>query len=208
LKTRSQWQRHNCFKYVSPDDYYYLSCKPSEKSVYGWGTADDYYSCPWKYIEFFKNMNLDYDWYVFIDDDAFVFPDRMYKTLSRFDKSESFYIGLRMGHLENLEFMSGGAGFVLSNKAYNLVKNYIRTSNMNIVQKIRDHMVHGDVSMGQWVHNINEINPNSIKLNSEHIRFSYLPHQNDSDLYICETFHYLKEKEQYDFYGKLVKTLQ
>ena len=206
LDTRSKWQRENCFSTISQNDYYFLSCKPSKNSVYGWNTIDTYDSCPLKYIEFFKNMDLNYDWYVFIDDDAFVFPDRMYNTLEKFDKTQSYYIGCKMGHLLNLEFMSGGAGFVLSNKAYNLVKNYIRNTDMLTVQKCRVEMNHGDVSMGQWVHNINELKQNSIQLKNDGISFSYNPHENDYWLHKCETFHYLKTEEQYKFYKTLIKS--
>jgi len=200
LPTRAKWQRDSCFFNTDPKNVYYLSGKGSE-GVYGWNTADDYTSCPTKYIEFFKNMDLDYDWYVFIDDDAFVFPKRMEKTLSKFDDG-SYYIGLLMGHLDNLQFMSGGGGFVLSRKAYNLVKEYIRAADMAAVQQQRPQMIHGDVSMGQWIHNINQIE-NRIKLRNDHISFSYNPHE-DWNLHICETFHYLKEKSQYDFYKQFV----
>lgn len=203
--TRCKWQRENCFKNIPASDYYYLSCSPDKDSIYGWGTSDDYYSCPLKYIAFFQNMNLNYDWYVFIDDDAFVFPDRMYKTLEKFDKLRSLYIGIQMSHLKNLTFMSGGAGFVLSHSAYNMVKTYVRNSDMVVVQQQRQEMGQGDVSIGQWISNINTASPNSITLSSTGIFFSYLPHQNDIDLHRCETFHYLKTEDQYILYGKLIK---
>lgn len=203
LNTRTKWQRECCFKNVDSSSYYYLSCKPGPNSVYGWNNDDNYESCPWKYIEFFKNMDLEYDWYVFLDDDAFIFPNRMFTTLSKIDKTQSYYIGCKMGHLENLEFMSGGAGFVLSKSAYLLVKQYVRKNDMKNVQNCREQMIHGDVSIGQWIRNINKIKEQSIILKNDEIHFSYLPHQNDIDLYRCETFHYLKTKEQYEFYGSL-----
>lgn len=204
LETRSRWQRECCFSNVSPNDYYFLSCKPGNNSVYGWNTIDTYESCPLKYIAFFKNMNLNYDWYVFIDDDAFVFPDRMYKALEKIDKSQSLYIGIVMSHLKNLDFMSGGAGFILSNTAYNLVKKYVRNTDMKIVQQHRTEMFYGDVSMGQWIHNINNKGKRLIELKPDILKLSYEPHQNEDELKTFLTFHYLKEESQYRFYKKLI----
>jgi len=198
LETRSRWQRECCFEGIQ--DYYYLSCKPGPNNVYGWGTADDYESCPYKYIAFFKNMNLEYDWYVFIDDDAFVFPSRMEKTLSKFDSKKPLYIGCEMGHLDNLIFMSGGAGFVLSNPTYKLLKKYVRSTDMKSVQACREQMIHGDVSIGQWIKNVG----GSVELVSQGIRFSYVKHESEEDLAECETFHYLKSEEDYLFYKKFI----
>jgi hypothetical protein len=93
LPTRATWLRENSLKYTNPSDYYFLSCKPGPNSVYGWNTADDYNSCPWKYIEFFRNMDLDYDWYVFLDDDAFVLTNRYRENLYKLDHTKSLYLG-------------------------------------------------------------------------------------------------------------------
>jgi hypothetical protein len=205
LPTRAKWLRENSFKYTNPSNYYFLSCKPGPGSVYGWNTADDYYSCPWKYIEFFRNMDLKYDWYVFLDDDAFVFPNRYRQNLSKIDHTKNLYVGQQMGHLENLVFMSGGATFSLSSGAYNLVKNYVRNNNMNEVQKIRDQMGHGDVSIGQWIKNINNsLRNNSITLLQSPFMLCANPHENEHQLKTSSTFHYLKTKEQYDLYGRYV----
>ena len=204
LETRSRWQREYCFSTISPNDYYFLSCKPSKNSVYGWNTIDTYESCPLKYIAFFKNMNLEYDWYVFIDDDGFVFPDRMYKALENIDKTHSLYIGCQMDHLKNLKFMSGGAGFILSNKAYKLVKQYVRNNNMTWVQRCRKEMEYSDVSMGQWIQNINHGGRNLIKLKPDILNLSYLPHQNEEELRTFLTFHYLKSESEYQLYRTLI----
>jgi hypothetical protein len=206
LPTRATWLRENSLKYVHPRNYYFLSCKPGPNSVYGWNTADDYNSCPWKYIEFFKNMDLDYDWYVFLDDDAFVFPDRYRRNLSKLDHKKNLYVGVPMAHLENLVFMSGGATFSLSRGAYNLVKNYIRNNNMGEVQKCRpSHMNHGDVSLGQWITNINNYGLGNIELLFAPFMLCYNPCENNDQLKKSSTFHYLKTKEQYQEYGKYVR---
>ena len=46
-------------------------------------------------IDFFKNMNIEnlYDWYIFIDDDTFVFHNRLIKLLENYNSNENYYIG-------------------------------------------------------------------------------------------------------------------
>jgi len=110
------------------------------------------------------------------------------------------YIGCQMGHLENLIFMSGGAGFVLSKPTYVLLKDYIRSTDMEAIKQTREQMIHGDVSVGQWIHNLSV----PVELISDRIRFSYLTHQSEEELTECETFHYLKSEEDYLFYKQLI----
>jgi hypothetical protein len=204
IDTRARWQRENCFFNVSPSDYYFLSCKSGENSVYGWNTIDTYESCPLKYIEFFKNMNLHYDWYVFIDDDTFVFPNRMYSALENIDKTQSLYTGIVLRHIKHLEYMSGGSGFILSNKAYNLVKQYVRTNDMIEVQKCRQEMLYSDVSMGQWIQNINRMGKPQIELKSHILKLLHKPHTTTHELHNYLTFHYLKDEKEYEFYKTLI----
>jgi hypothetical protein len=222
LQTRVLWQFQNCFKYINKKDCYYLSCKPSTLknnnnklllSIYGWNTSDDYRSCPDKYIAFFKNLNLDYDWFVFIDDDTFVFPLRINKFLSNFNENQNIYIGNILTHLREMEYMSGGAGFIISKPTYLLIKEFISTSPMSSIQKKYYEQFYGDVSFGIWVKLINE------KLNignktetetekKEPIRlvhssyFNQNNHNSIEQLKTDITFHYVTTKEKFEFYNK------
>jgi hypothetical protein len=127
LKTRAQYQRNTFLKLVDPKDVFFLSSKMDfQNRVYGWDTTDDYASCPIKYLEFFTNMDLDYDFYLFIDDDTFVFPKRLTNTLLKYDSKESLYIGNSMQQTEMMKiYMSGGAGFLLTKPAYKLVRDFV-----------------------------------------------------------------------------------
>ena len=201
LPTRATWQRRNCFKYTKSSNLYYLSCKPGPNSVYGWNTTDDYISCPLKYIEFFRNMDLKYDWYVFLDDDSFVFPNRYRDTLKHLDSSKNLYIGLQLEHMSPFLYMGGGATFTLSKGTYNLVKNYIRNSDINCLKKYYGVMIHGDVSIGMW---ISKLKMNNIEYINLPLKFSSNPHKTNIELHNNCSFHYLSNKEQFEFYGKLV----
>jgi len=111
LQTRAKWQKETCFKDVSENDCYFLSCKPSPPNTYGWNTEDDYKSCIIKYVKFFQNLTIKYDWYMFIDDDTYVFPNRVEQYLANYDNTQPLYIGSIWKHIKELRFTSGGAGF-------------------------------------------------------------------------------------------------
>jgi hypothetical protein len=54
------------------------------------GAPDDYLSLPYKFYYFFRNIEMDkeYDWYVFIDNDTFVYHDRLEKSLEAYYPNE------------------------------------------------------------------------------------------------------------------------
>lgn len=207
INTRVNWQSDTCFKFINNKDCYYLSCRPvnSKKNIYGWYTKDDYTSCPDKYIAFLKNLDLDYDWYVFIDDDTFIFPDRIQKIVSQFNKNDYLYIGHLLTHLRDLQYMSGGAGFIISKPTYLLLKKFISNSNMNSIQKKFYEQLYGDVSFGIWIKLINEKQHNNkIKL-FNNPNFKPNKHNDECELGNCVTFHYVTTREHFENYYKLMK---
>jgi hypothetical protein len=212
LKTRVSWQLQTCFKYMNKKDCYYLSCKSTRQkydnitiSIYGWNTSDDYRSCPDKYIAFFKNLNIDYDWYVFIDDDTFVFPNRIYKLLSSFNEKQYIYIGNILTHLREMRYMSGGAGFIISKPTYLLMKDFINNSCISYIQKKYYEQLYGDVSFGIWVKLVNERLLTEKKELVQLCNSNYLhptTHNNANQLQTSASFHYVTTKEQFEFYNK------
>lgn len=193
LKTRVKWLLENCLYTVDPSDIYFLSCKRTEPNIYGWDTADNYESCPLKYIRFFKNMELDYDWYYFMDDDTFVFPERLNKFVMNYNKEEPLYIGHRCENYSFPIYMSGGAGFLLTKPLYLSLVEYIR----NIPDEQLYISIYGDYSIGFWLSNIEkEVIPNKL--------FNPTTHNNDYELNNCISFHYLKTEEQYKFYNNFI----
>jgi len=194
LKTRAKWLLENCLYNVEQSDIYFLSCKKTEPNIYGWDTTDDYESCPLKYIRFFQNMKLDYDWYYFMDDDTFVFPERLNKFVNNYNKDKPLYIGDRCDHLSFPIYMSGGAGFLLTKPLYLSLVEYIR----NTPEKQLFVNRHGDYSIGMWLSNIEkEVISNKI--------FNQTTHKNDYELNNCISFHFLKTEEQYKFYKNFIE---
>jgi hypothetical protein len=211
LNTRVKWQVKNCFRYVNKLNCYYISGNPhilKYARIYGWNTKDDYKSCPDKYIAFFKNLNLNYDWYVFLDDDTFVYPERLEYLLNSLDKNDNLYIGYLLTHLRELNYMSGGAGFIISRPTYLLIRSFINNSCINYIQQQFYEQIYGDVSFGIWIKLINE------KLSTEKkepiqlindLNFQPNIHINKEQLNECITFHYVTKKEQFDFYFKFIE---
>jgi hypothetical protein len=80
--------------------------------------------------------------------------------------------------------MSGGAGFLLTRSLYLKLVDYIR-------QKSDDELVtsiYGDYSIGLWISNITDIKLIDVDL------FNPALHDNEEQLKICISFHYLKTK--------------
>jgi hypothetical protein len=144
IPTRCEAVRKTWLKHV--EHYYFLSSVPNpSQNILGWNTPDDYDSCSLKYIEFFKNETLDYDWYVFCDDDTFVFPDRISDYLKQLNPNESFYIGYEFPGMKPPGGLSGGAGFVLSRESYSKLCEHVRGSKNIWVS------TYTDVSMRIWL---------------------------------------------------------
>ena len=200
--SRVKWQKNTFFKDVEDKDIYFLAAEkynfgPYTNNVYGWNTADNYDGCPVKYIRFFQNMTIDYDWYVFIDDDTFLNIKNLNKFLNRFDRNKKYCIGKRIMDTTNNEYlMHGGSGFIISRPIYNELIEYIR----NIEdEKLLLVSRHGDHCMGKWLININDI---------EYIhddRFHEFMHSINSELDNFFSYHYLKYERDFEFYYNYIK---
>lgn len=203
INTRVHYQKETFLKNV---DYYYISHKMDQTNhIYGFDTDDSYDSCPDKYLHFIRNMNLDYDWYIFIDDDTYVFPDKLVQFLTHFDSEQYYYMGVDFSQTGILTHYSGGAGFLLSNPTYALLKIYLQTD-----KKITDYkkeysiiypnnsLVHGDVFMAMW---ISEINKEKLQIRYVNVGNYFHAYPNKDPEFIKKmiTLHYLKE-DDYQFY--------
>jgi hypothetical protein len=201
LHTRAAWQK----KYCQLPNAWYLSGKSGPGNVHGWGqeTGDDYNSCPLKYIAMFRKLELPvFDWYVFVDDDTFVFHERMVKELGAYDPNEQWYLGTPLFHLPPVVYMAGGSGFALSRPAFERVRTYVIQTDTDALRQGRD-MFCGDVSIGKWIHDLGEIKMG-------HISVCHDRHDNPDgnfkrltghapDLKKHATFHYMKTEEDFRF---------
>jgi hypothetical protein len=206
LQTKVKWQKETCFRNTDPEHCYFLSCESEGRNIYGWNTADDYASCIDKYIQFFQNMDLDYDWYMFIDDDTFVFPKRIEQYLPTLDKSEPIYFGFRWSHIEGLRYMSGGAGFFLTKQTYTMLREFLKIKEHTLLRS-KQQPINGDVTVGVWIREINRSNNYKIKLfaDSNYLRINH--HENNTDIFKCLTFHYVNEMSTFMKYNKYLEII-
>jgi hypothetical protein len=221
IPTRVEWQLSSFFQNIDKKNVYYLSCKNSREYIYGWNTDDSYEGCPIKYIEFFRNMILDYDWYVFIDDDTFINTKKLEKFVMNFNPSLSFYMGCFTNDKEfgleyrkaysndkgnyikynnehhNFYSCSGGAGIIMSNNIYKQLIDYVR--NTPIENLYFNH--NGDVTLAHWVTKLNDIN--YIQVNTLYTD----KHKNQEELQNFISFHYLKTQEDFEYYNNITKNI-
>ena len=200
IETRVKYQWENMLKNVDKNDIYYLTSKPNiNKRQFGWNCMDDEKNITWKYIHFINNMNiLNYDWYIFIDDDTFVFETRLKNFLSNYNPEDSYYIGKECGHVkeEFCVYMSGGAGYAISNKLYKLIYDYVKRTGINNSYK---HWC-DDLCIGLWIDELKKNNNiNQLHSNLFHTKL----HKNETSLSESITFHGVSTKEHFIFYSSL-----
>ena len=203
LDNRVKYQMDTFLSNIDKNDIYYLTSKANiEKRQFGWNCMDDPTNITWKYIHFIKNMKdiLQYDWYIFIDDDTFVFIDRLENLLNQYNSSDLYYIGHELDHIQRefCLYMSGGAGYAISNSLYKLLYNYVDYNGINNSYK---HWC-DDLCIGIWInelkekYNINQINNPLFLIN----RFKDI-----SELNNAVTCHEIKTKKDNDLCYEIYK---
>jgi len=193
-------------KYVNKNDIYYLTSVANvERRQFGWNTMDDSTNITWKYIHFIYNMNdefLNYDWYIFIDDDTFAFLDKLDNYLSTFNSNECYYIGHELDHIkkEFCLYMSGGAGYAISNALYKNIYNYVQTTGINGSFK---HCC-DDLCIGLWIQEIAKTNEVK-QIHNENFHIKMLKNTDHAF-----TFHELRELSDFEYYMelKLIESLK
>jgi len=202
LETRVKFQMDTFLKDVPTSDIYYLTSKPNiEKRQFGWNCMDDPYNITWKYIYFMHNMNIpDYDWYIFIDDDTFVFQSRLENLLQNYDHNDYYYIGKELDHIKNefCLYMSGGAGYAMSKALYLHLCSYVRKNGTSNSYK---HWC-DDLCIGLWIRDIEKNDAIPIKqLNND--LFHLDVHSCESELTDAITIHKVMIESQFKFYQEL-----
>jgi hypothetical protein len=209
LDTRVKYQMDIMLKNVKKEDIYYLTSKPNiENRHFGWYSMDDTQNITWKYIHFIYHMDIPYyDWYILIDDDTFVFDNRLKTLLSQYDSNENYYIGKELDHIKNqfCLYMSGGAGYAISKSLYALITEYVRRIGKNQAYSPLINLQNqwcDDLCIGIWIQEIAKNNKvNQLNNNLFHLA----EHENESQLTDAITFHKVITKEQYEFYSSIAE---
>lgn len=203
LDTRVKYQMETFFNDVNLNDIFYLTSKSNiEKRHFGWNCMDDEKNITWKYIHFFYNMSniLEYDWYIFVDDDTFIFIDRLKTLLTNYNKDDFYYIGNELEHIKKdfCLYMSGGAGYAISNGLYKILYNYVKENGINNSYK---HWC-DDLCIGLW---INELKNKYNIIQIDNKNFLIDQHKNEHELNNAITIHRTMTEEANKFYYNIVK---
>jgi len=195
--TRVPWQKETSLLHVNPEDIYYLGhTMDSSRRLYNWGASDDYHALPYKLADFFKNLDLDYDFYVLIDDDTYVFHKRLRKMIANYSPNMLIVMGHVMDHVKHelFEYMSGGAGTVLSRGLYTRICTYVR--------ECPNPFIHwcADICLGKWIIDVKKSLKSTAIFVYEMHNAHFHPEQYDpkkDHIGRAITFHHLKTREQY-----------
>lgn len=192
ISTRVQWQLQTMFKNVNRNDLYFLGhTMDPDRRIFSWGAGDTYEELPSKFIDFFRHTNLDYDWYILIDDDTYVFIDRLLEILSTYQSHDSFAVGQVLDHIRDSYwglYLSGGAGTIISSMLYHQLCSYVRTAPSCMVSC---HWC-ADISLGMWIKHVGGQLFHHPQFHAD----IYDPSKDDITKAI--TFHHLKEWKDYD----------
>jgi hypothetical protein len=142
--TRVSFQKNTWLNKINNEsDYITITSSVGDEKTYKCLCGDGYFSLTEKVKNFIKNNSFDkYDWYFLIDDDAFVFPERLekYITENQLDCNSLSIIGNAncYFHETKEDSFCGGAGVLITKESINLIKTTISNDEMLCDYKIDD----------------------------------------------------------------------
>lgn len=193
--TRKRWQESILFSEDLRDVYFIgHRMNPSER-LYSWGASDNYESLPYKVADFFRFSGLDYDWYFLMDDDTFVYPDRLRERVRQLQegvnpRQDAYLEGHMLTHLASTSwgiYHSGGAGTLLSAVVYQALRDFFQQAS---TQYRPPHWC-ADICMRIWTREIPHLR--MVHCTDYHPGMEEL----DSDGATALTFHHLVQEEDY-----------
>lgn len=194
--TRRVWQKETVFSTTDLADVYYLGheMRPADR-LYSWGAGDDYESLPYKFADFFRWSEIDYDWYFLMDDDTFVYTDRLEERVRTIEtqsgvnpRQEPYIEGHLLTHIAHTPwglYHSGGAGTLLSAKVYEVVCQRFH----GMTDEYRSPHWCADICLGLWTKGI----PGIRIVHSERYHTDMATGGKEDAI----TYHHLKTKEDY-----------
>jgi hypothetical protein len=187
--TRVVWQKRTSFARKNVDLFYLGHMMNPEKRLFSWGAADDYNSLPHKLYDGIKYMDLAsaYDYIMILDDDTYVYHDKLLEYLKGYDPKESLAIGRLLDHIAHTEYgmyLSGGAGMVITSALYQQLHEMLNQKRME------ESITHwcADICLGQWIKSLK----NHAFVNCLRFHTDLVPFTNDAI-----TYHHLKTEEDY-----------
>jgi hypothetical protein len=142
--TRVSFQKNTWLNKINNDsDYIVITSSAGDEKTHKCLCYDGYFSTAEKVKHFIENSNFeDYDWYFLIDDDVFVFPERLEKYIidNQFDYNSPSIIANINCYFHEMQEDSfcGGAGILISKKSIQTIKNQIKEDKISCDYKCDD----------------------------------------------------------------------
>ena len=186
-------------------NYLWLTNEESENCA-KLSEAADYYSATVRHVNSFSyiyNMEKEYDWYFFCDDDTFVNYKNLDNFVSSLDKEQYKAYGMILDSQKdpgnpiwrqiskNYKFFSGGAGFIFNRVSLEKVMRMGKCI-------IRDGILNGDVMLGM------AMVESDIELIDIDLFRSAKPkdyHHSETEIKNMITYHRIIGQEMYDLYS-------
>ena len=91
---------------------------------------DDYLSAEVKQVNVINNLPdhfMEYDWFLFCDNDTFVNTDLLFKQIKNFDENKVYGEVIQSWPKDtSLKYLSGGAGYLMSSKILKQIKGNLK----------------------------------------------------------------------------------
>jgi len=201
LPTKCKWITDTWIKKIKKEDQFVILTNKNdiENNIVGYNTGDEYKDAADKYSEFFTNYDLPdrIDWLFFVDDDTYVYTNRLEEMLKLYSGNEviarEIWVGPEVAargiHKDNgkvvfpINSPSGGSGFAMSRKTFLTIKKYI-------IKDLHCKCHNGDVTFGFWFrdNNIPIINRSDV------LRSQNPEHPENIGIKNVVTWHYCEQK--------------
>ena len=93
--------------------------------------------------EAFEQYKNEFNWFLLVDDDTFIFVDNLYSFIANKSFNEPFTYGYNINRYTPIGYQSGGAGVLFTSEALKRITENIRNGACNFFNK-----GYGDVALG------------------------------------------------------------
>ena len=165
------------------DHLFYSDRESHENNILKVTDRDDYASNEVKFYEVIKNLPDKYSyfqWYFFCYNDTFINTNKFFESLELFDPKKVYGQKINTWTQDkNLHYLSGGAGYLVSNEIMKILKSNIKNYNTTFA----------DVTMGLTLRDNNIEIENFYLFKSQPPKYYNIP---DEQIKNYISFHYIK----------------
>ena len=173
------------------DFLFYSDCDDNDKKIIKVSDDSTYSSNETKHVNVIKHLgenDYQYEWFFFCDDDTFVNTKNLENRLDSFDKEKIHGNITKTWRTDpQLEYCSGGAGYLIHNSILKKLSESISVRNTG----------YSDVTVGLYAKELNISFENHDGFYSQDPKYHNVEKTTIKDVF---TFHYISPKDMDEFY--------